>query len=130
MAEDLELKSRGATLKCSLFMPKGPTITAPVPCVVYCHGNSGNRCEGVEVMAALLVEGMAVFTFDFLGCGQSDGDYVTLGVGVRALRPTSTQERLKSRVFLPLPKRVQGSRSSPPKSNESLRLSTTRKTLK
>ena len=49
-----------------------------------CVWCSGNRLEAVDVMAALLIKGVAVFTFDFLGCGQSDGDFVTLGVGVRA----------------------------------------------
>jgi alpha/beta superfamily hydrolase len=54
-------------------------------CVVGCatRACSGNRCEAVDVLAALLIKGVAVFTFDFLGCGQSDGDFVTLGVGVR-----------------------------------------------
>lgn len=58
---------------------------------------SGNRCEAVDVMAALLTKGVAVFTFDFLGCGQSDGDFITLGVGVGARPyPPSIRYALKS----------------------------------
>mmetsp|Transcript_37932 Transcript_37932/g.36341 ORF Transcript_37932/g.36341 Transcript_37932/m.36341 type:complete len:90 (+) Transcript_37932:228-497(+) len=51
-----------------------------MPCVVYMHGNAGNKLEGMEsYMDYLLPEGITLFTFDFSGCGLSEGEWVTLG---------------------------------------------------
>ena len=43
------------------------------PCVVYCHGNAGNKLEGLVAADVLLPAGMDLFTFDFSGCGNSEG---------------------------------------------------------
>lgn len=49
------------------------------PCVVYMHGNAGNKHEGNSYAPLLLPLGFDLLTFDFSGCGNSDGEWVTLG---------------------------------------------------
>ena len=46
------------------------------PVVVYCHGNSGSRLDAMEAVKVLLPL-CSVFTFDFSGCGLSQGEYVS-----------------------------------------------------
>ena len=43
------------------------------------HGNAGNKIEGLAYANSLIPAGMDLFTFDFSGCGNSDGAWVTLG---------------------------------------------------
>lgn len=47
--------------------------------LVYCHTFSGNRTEGKELIP-YLINDMSVLLFDFIGCGNSGGEYLTLGV--------------------------------------------------
>ncbi|KAL6497646.1 hypothetical protein OROHE_027079 [Orobanche hederae] len=78
--EDLELRNeRGHTLKCSHYVPSKIPDDSPLPCVVYCHGNSGCRADANEAAVVLLPSNITVFTLDFSGSGLSDGDYVSLG---------------------------------------------------
>jgi alpha/beta superfamily hydrolase len=50
-----------------------------MPCVIYLHGNSSSRTEAINAVNVLLPMDMTVFSFDFSGCGKSEGDWVTLG---------------------------------------------------
>ena len=50
-----------------------------MPCVIYMHGNAGNKLEGLSYLEYLLPLGINLFTFDFTGCGNSEGEWVTLG---------------------------------------------------
>ncbi|KAJ0233603.1 hypothetical protein HA466_0282310 [Hirschfeldia incana] len=78
--KDLEVKnSRGDTLKCSHYMPVERSQDRPLPCVVYCHGNSGCRADASEAAIVLLPSNITIFTLDFSGSGLSGGEYVTLG---------------------------------------------------
>uniref|UniRef100_M4D2Q3 AB hydrolase-1 domain-containing protein n=1 Tax=Brassica campestris TaxID=3711 RepID=M4D2Q3_BRACM len=79
--KDLEVKnSRGDTLKCSHYMPvECSEDRRPLPCVVYCHGNSGCRADASEAAIVLLPSNITIFTLDFSGSGLSGGEYVTLG---------------------------------------------------
>ena len=43
------------------------------------HGNSSNRTEGMEYLGHLMRLNISLCTFDFSGCGNSEGDYVSLG---------------------------------------------------
>ena len=43
------------------------------------HGNAGNKFEGESYVPIVLPNGMDLFAFDFSGCGNSQGDFVTLG---------------------------------------------------
>ncbi|KAG4931864.1 hypothetical protein AAZX31_17G003800 [Glycine max] len=78
--QDLELKNtRGYTLKCSHYLPSPFPEDTSLPCVIYCHGNSGCRADANEAAVILLPSNITVFTLDFSGSGLSDGDYVSLG---------------------------------------------------
>ncbi|GAA0148340.1 hydrolase [Lithospermum erythrorhizon] len=78
--KDLEVKnSRGDVLQCSHYMPIGRPEGKPLPCVIYCHGNSGCRADASEAAIILLPLNITVFTLDFSGSGLSGGEYVTLG---------------------------------------------------
>ncbi|KAL6604531.1 hypothetical protein ACP70R_042958 [Stipagrostis hirtigluma subsp. patula] len=71
--------ARGHTLKCSHYVPAFIPENTALPCVVYCHGNSGCRADANEAAVILLPLNITVFTLDFSGSGLSDGDYVSLG---------------------------------------------------
>nr|XP_051194301.1 uncharacterized protein LOC127307609 isoform X2 [Lolium perenne] len=71
--------ARGHTLKCSHYVPAFIPETTALPCVIYCHGNSGCRADANEAAVILLPSNITVFTLDFSGSGLSDGDYVSLG---------------------------------------------------
>eukprot|EP00808_Paulinella_micropora_P008645 g53426.t1 len=77
---DLTLTNpRGLRLQCSHFEP---VDCAPVkrPCIVYCHGNCGNRLTGIASVAALVLPyRISFFCFDFAGCGLSEGETISLG---------------------------------------------------
>ncbi|CAL5411771.1 hypothetical protein CsSME_00031260 [Camellia sinensis var. sinensis] len=78
--QDLELRNqRGHTLQCSHYVPSPFPEDTPLPCVIYCHGNSGCRADANEAAVILLPSNITVFTLDFSGSGLSDGDYVSLG---------------------------------------------------
>lgn len=78
--QDLELTNgRGHTLHCSHYVPSPFPEDTPLPCVIYCHGNSGCRADANEAAVILLPSNITVFTLDFSGSGLSDGDYVSLG---------------------------------------------------
>ncbi|CAK9320831.1 unnamed protein product [Citrullus colocynthis] len=78
--QDLELRnSRGHTLQCSHYLPSSIPEDTSLPCVIYCHGNSGCRADANEAAVILLPSNITVFTLDFSGSGLSDGDYVSLG---------------------------------------------------
>ncbi|XP_050226997.1 uncharacterized protein LOC126676761 [Mercurialis annua] len=78
--QDLELtNARGHTLRCSHYVPSPFPEDTPLPCVIYCHGNSGCRADTNEAAVILLPSNITVFTLDFSGSGLSDGDFVSLG---------------------------------------------------
>lgn len=78
--QDLELRNaRGHVLRCSHYVPSQFPEDSSLPCVIYCHGNSGCRADANEAAVILLPSNITVFTLDFSGSGLSDGDYVSLG---------------------------------------------------
>uniref|UniRef100_A0A1J3IIS9 Uncharacterized protein YqkD n=1 Tax=Noccaea caerulescens TaxID=107243 RepID=A0A1J3IIS9_NOCCA len=78
--KDLEVKnSRGDVLQCSHYTPVERPEDRPLPCVIYCHGNSGCRADASEAAIVLLPSNITIFTLDFSGSGLSGGEYVTLG---------------------------------------------------
>lgn len=50
-----------------------------MPCVIYLHGNCSSRVEALAAAQILLPMDITVFAFDFSGCGNSEGEWVTLG---------------------------------------------------
>ncbi|KAK9060587.1 hypothetical protein SSX86_021293 [Deinandra increscens subsp. villosa] len=78
--KDIEIvNSRGDVLKCSHYLPIVSPEGKPLPCVIYCHGNSGCRADASEAAIILLPSNITVFTLDFSGSGLSGGDHVSLG---------------------------------------------------
>ena len=76
--EDSQLtNARGLRLECSMWhrarLPEGGAAS------VYLHGNASCRAEALQVISAVLATGASLFAFDFAGCGQSEGEYISLG---------------------------------------------------
>lgn len=77
---DLEvINGRGNVLQCSHYIPIEIPDGKTLPCVIYCHGNSGCRADASEAAIILLPSNITVFTLDFSGSGLSEGEHVTLG---------------------------------------------------
>ncbi|XP_073028662.1 uncharacterized protein [Primulina eburnea] len=73
------INSRGDVLQCSHYKPIVSPEGNALPCVIYCHGNSGCRTDASEAAIILLPSNITVFTLDFSGSGLSGGEHVTLG---------------------------------------------------
>ena len=78
---DFELiNNRGLKLLCSFWEPfDEEREKINMPCVIYLHGNSSSRCEAYAEVRYLLPKNICLFSFDFCGCGKSEGDYISLG---------------------------------------------------
>ena len=50
-----------------------------MPCIIYMHGNAGNKLEGLSYCDSVLPYGINLCCFDFSGCGNSQGEFVSLG---------------------------------------------------
>jgi len=48
-------------------------------CIVYLHGNCGNRLQGKRLVSKFLPKQIAVCCFDFAGAGNSNAPYISLG---------------------------------------------------
>lgn len=51
----------------------------PGPCVIYLHGNASAQLEGQFLVPNFCPYDIYVFVYDAVGCGCSDGDYISLG---------------------------------------------------
>ncbi|KAJ8600519.1 hypothetical protein CTAYLR_009207 [Chrysophaeum taylorii] len=69
---------RGLALQCSHWEPVDRPEEA-LPCVVFMHGNSSARLEGLNQLSVCLGYGFTLFAFDCAGSGKSEGKYVSLG---------------------------------------------------
>jgi len=84
--QDVTLVNKGGlSLQCSHYIPldaEGKDVRGKdgkLPCVIYCHCNSGSRRDAEEAVYILIPLGVSVFTLDFAGSGLSEGKWVTLG---------------------------------------------------
>ena len=67
-------------LVCSHYRPcVVESQDGKLPCVIYCHTNSGSRRDAEEIVFSLLPYGCTVFALDFSGSGLSEGSWVSLG---------------------------------------------------
>ena len=74
------ISSEGYKMKCSFVEPidsSRPSLIMPV--VLYLHGNSSSRLEGLNNLQVLLNSNINLFVIDFPGCGLSEGEYISLG---------------------------------------------------
>ena len=76
----VQRNKRGMKIECSWWQPiEEERVDEKLPCVIYMHGNSSCRGEAIEILPLVLELGCTLVTFDFCGCGKSDGDFVSLG---------------------------------------------------
>ena len=74
------VSSEGYLMKCSFFEPEDlyrPRKIMPV--VLYLHGNSSSRLEGIFQIKELIRHDINLFVVDLPGCGLSEGEYISLG---------------------------------------------------
>lgn len=71
--------ARNQVIIGSIYIEKSVDIMSGIPCAIYMHGNASSQLEGQFLVPNLCPHGVAVFLFDFAGCGASEGDYITLG---------------------------------------------------
>lgn len=83
--DDLTINnSRGLRLHASHFRPHHHALPGSTPpAVVYLHGNGSCRVEATVLLSVTIPFGLSLFAFDFSGSGQSDGEYISLGVWER-----------------------------------------------
>lgn len=70
---------RGQSLVGSIYYVSKYNPLNGGPCIMYLHGNASSQLEGQFLVPNFCPHGLFVFCFDFAGCGESDGDYVSLG---------------------------------------------------
>mmetsp|Transcript_7537 Transcript_7537/g.7400 ORF Transcript_7537/g.7400 Transcript_7537/m.7400 type:complete len:159 (-) Transcript_7537:431-907(-) len=71
---------KGCRILCSHFEPAEDERVAEIlPCVIYLHGNCSCRLEGLTAVPILLPANTTVVAFDWSGCGNSEGTYISLG---------------------------------------------------
>lgn len=81
--EDFEVyNDRGIVIRGSLWAVINPDKKLSDCCIIYLHPNSGSRIDVVRtrVMSVAAQSKCNVCGFDFSGCGDSGGEYVSLGV--------------------------------------------------
>ena len=74
------ISSQGYTMKCSYYEPDPEFRPKKImPVIIYLHGNSSSRLEGIALLREVLKRDINYFVFDFPGCGLSEGEYISLG---------------------------------------------------
>ena len=68
LARVLQTNSSKEQIKASHLVPKYPPKSkdGKLPCVVYCHCNSGSRRDSEEALHLLLPQNITVFALDFV----------------------------------------------------------------
>jgi len=72
----------GLALKCSHWVPdtgESERDAEPRPVVIHLHQSASCRLEALPLVPMFLPLGISLFAFDFAGCGESEGEYVSLG---------------------------------------------------
>src|SRR6187200_2421224 len=79
--ESVVLENEGQKIFGILHLPEG--LEYP-PCVIICHGLGGNKVGHyrvyVDLAERLVQSGIAVFRFDFRGCGDSEGAFIDMSL--------------------------------------------------
>ncbi|KAH0789663.1 Clan SC, family S9, unassigned serine peptidase [Histomonas meleagridis] len=73
------LNPRNQKIIGSVYVESTHDINEGMPCVIYMHGNASSQNEGLFLIPNLCKYGIAVFLYDCAGCGNSGGDYISLG---------------------------------------------------
>lgn len=84
MQKAIELSYHGLTLRGMEHVPERRTEDEKLPAVILFHGFTGDKLEPhrffLKMSRALEQAGLAAFRFDFLGSGESDGDFEDMTV--------------------------------------------------
>ncbi|MCR8996874.1 alpha/beta hydrolase [Brevibacillus sp. 7WMA2] len=79
MKRHVEIKWQDETLAATLYVPELENQAETFPLIVICHGFIGSRIGVnrlfVETATQLIKDGYAVLCFDYVGCGESTGEY-------------------------------------------------------
>ena len=67
--------SRGENLSCLIFIRDIQSC----PTVMYLHGNGGSKLELLPILRADPHSNTNFCSFDFSGCGRSEGSFITYG---------------------------------------------------
>jgi pimeloyl-ACP methyl ester carboxylesterase len=70
---------RNQKIMGSLYVSVTHDLMNGGPCVFYMHGNASSQYEGQFLIPNLCARGIAVYCFDFAGCGASGGEFISLG---------------------------------------------------
>ena len=74
------ISSEGYLMKCSFIeLDYSDRPKKIMPVILYLHGNSSSRLEGMGMLPEILKRDINLFVIDFPGCGQSEGEYISLG---------------------------------------------------
>ncbi|KAA6389176.1 MAG: putative alpha/beta hydrolase family protein [Streblomastix strix] len=75
-----DIPNRGAKIiKAVLWRPYTLQLNKDTPVIVCSHGNAENKKNSREMAYLMRKEQIAIVGFDFTGCGNSSGQYVTMG---------------------------------------------------
>ncbi|QDX93309.1 hypothetical protein C2W64_03839 [Brevibacillus laterosporus] len=79
MKKHVEIQWQNETLAATLYVPELENQEEAFPLIVICHGFIGSRIGVnrlfVETANQLIRDGYAVLCFDYVGCGESTGEY-------------------------------------------------------
>ena len=82
MMKAIEFVRDGFVLRGTEHLPN--QISSSIPAIILFHGFTANRCEFgfsfVRLAKRLETAGIAVYRFDFMGSGESDGDFSDMSV--------------------------------------------------
>ena len=73
------VNKRNETIVGSIYHSTNCSPFSGGPCAIYLHGNASSQLEGQFLVPNLCSYGIFVFCFDFCGCGNSGGKYISLG---------------------------------------------------
>lgn len=78
---DQQIRHGTDIIELSIFMNYDPANPNYIPpnLILFCHCNASNRLECMQYLEFLPFN-YAIAGFDFIGCGNSEGDYITLGI--------------------------------------------------
>lgn len=82
MIKSLEIERNNMMIRGTVHIPEG--FTGARPCLIFCHGFTANRDEPhfmfVKIARALEKIGVVSIRFDFLGSGESDGEFCDMTI--------------------------------------------------
>jgi uncharacterized protein len=96
MQKCVSITHNGLALRGMEHVPEGENL----PAVILCHGFTGHKLEAhrlfLQISRTLEEQGFASFRFDFIGSGESDGDFKDMTVSNELLEAEAILGYVKS----------------------------------